>query len=210
MLHYLADLKHLWGPFRLFESHLTLMGLVGILSAFFTWILLPKLTHLLPTDRGKSFACEGEKSKGKPQAAGIIFITIFFLVSLLVVPTTIATVGTLCCVMVAMLGGYLDDKSEKPWGRLLKGSIDVLISAATAYFICHWSEPTIWFPFTTYSILLPQWIFVVISTPILWIMINSTNCSDGVDSLAGSLSIFPLAIMAIFLYVVVGHFQISE
>lgn len=210
MLHYLANLEHLWGPLRLFESHLTLMGLGGILSAFFTWILLPKFSHLLPTDRGKAFACQGERSKGKPQAAGIIFISIFFFVSLLVVPTNVATVGTLVCAMVAMYAGYLDDKSEKPWGRLLKGSLDLIISVATAYFICHWTEPTVWFPFTTYTIILPQWLFVLISSPILWIMINSTNCSDGVDALAGSLSIFPLAIMAIFLYVVIGHSQISE
>ena len=210
MLHYLADLEHLWGPLRLFQSHLTLMGLGGILSAFFTWILLPKLTHLLPTDRGKAFACQGEKSKGKPQAAGIIFISIFFITSLLVVPTSVATVGTLFCAMVAMYAGYLDDKSEKPWGRLLKGTLDLVISVATAYFICHWTEPTVWFPFTTYTVVLPEWLFVLISSPILWIMINSTNCSDGVDALAGSLSIFPLGIMAIFLYVVIGHFQISE
>jgi phospho-N-acetylmuramoyl-pentapeptide-transferase len=166
--------------------------------------------HLLPTDRGKEFACQGERSKGKPQAAGVIFIPIFVITALLVVPTSIAMIGILFCVLVAMTAGFLDDKSEKPWGRLLKGSLDLAISIVAAYFVCHWSEPTVWFPFTTYSIVLPEWLFILISSPILWIMINSTNCSDGVDALAGTLSLFPLTAMAIFLYVVIGHYQISE
>ncbi len=211
MLHYLGELDHIWGPLRLFRSHLALIGLGGLLSAFLTWYLLPKMKHLLPTDRGKEYTGKfGEASKGKPQSAGVIFITIFVIVALLVIPLSIATVGTLACIILSMLTGYFDDKSTKEWSRVLKGSLDLLISALTAFVISHYAEPTIWFPFTTYSVVLSDWMFVLVGTPILWLMINSTNCSDGVDGLAGTLSIFPLIIMGVFLYGVIGHSEISD
>ncbi|MGL4854570.1 MAG: phospho-N-acetylmuramoyl-pentapeptide-transferase, partial [Lentisphaeria bacterium] len=130
MLYFLSHLANyqdslpFLGPFRLFSSHLTLMGLGLVLSAILTWILIPKLKHLLPTDRGKNFACEGAKSKGKPQAAGIIFISIFALVCFLVLPPNdpnFRALQAVICIYFTMITGFLDDVAKKPWGQLTKG-----------------------------------------------------------------------------------------
>ncbi len=207
MLYYLGQFKSVWGPFRLFESHMNLIGLGFVLTSILSFILLPRFKHLLPTDRGKEFACEGEKSKGKPQSAGFIFINIFTFVCILVVPPSERMIVPMVvgCIYLTMLTGFFDDKSVIPWGRAKKGILDAIICFLTAIAICQFHVMQIWLPFTKKTFDCPPWLFILIAAAILWIMINSTNCSDGVDALAGTLSIVPLIAMGIFMYVVVGH-----
>lgn len=210
MLYYLAQFKDLWGPLRLFQSHLTLIGLGLIGTSLLVWLILPRVKHRLPTDRGKEFACHGEKSKGKPQGAGLVFITIFAFVCLLVIPPSARSYQVLGCLYLTMLTGWFDDRSVKPWGRLLKGSLDAFLAFLTAAAICQFSDMTVWLPFTKEIFTCPAWLFITISIPVLWLMINSTNCSDGVDGLAGTLSIFPLLFLGGFLYVVMGHVEFAK
>lgn len=210
MLYYLSKFDHVWGPLRLFQSHLTLIGLGMVLTSLIVWLVLPRLTHILPTDRGKEFTPDGEKSKGKPQGAGVIFITIFALVCLLVIPPSIRIYQVLGCIYLAMLTGYFDDKSDLPWGQLLKGSLDFILAVLTAAAICQLESVTVWVPFSKLFFSCPAWGFILISAPLLWLMINSTNCSDGVDGLAGILTLLPLLFLGAFLYAIVGHVNFSE
>jgi len=48
------------------------------------------------------------------------------------------------------------------------------------------------------------------STVLLWFTMNATNCSDGVDGLAGSLTTLSLFYLGAFLYGVVGHVEVSK
>ena len=54
-----------------------------ILAILLTGVLLKCLMHRLPADAGRAFAVNGEKSKGKPRGAGIIFIFVFAVLGIL-------------------------------------------------------------------------------------------------------------------------------
>ena len=180
------------------------------LAAIMVFILLPKMKHLLPTDRGKSFAQQGEKSKGKPQSAGVIFITIFSFVALLTIPPSLEIYSIIACIFFAMLTGHFDDKAEKPWGQLAKGLLDLAIAIAAVIAISSMQDMQMWLPFTRWEPIVPFWLYLSIAAPILWLMINATNCSDGVDGLAGVLSIIPILFLGIFLYIVIGHEKFAD
>ena len=63
---------------------------MGALFAFaVTLFVTYKLKDKLPSDRGKEFAVDGEKSKGKPQGAGLFFILVFIGSSLIFAPFSI-------------------------------------------------------------------------------------------------------------------------
>jgi phospho-N-acetylmuramoyl-pentapeptide-transferase len=121
----------------------------------------------------------------------------------------------LACLFVVMLTGYLDDASDHPWGELRKGLLDLLLAAMTSLALCQGRPVTMWWPLLKSAapdggIVVPVWAFVIISSAVLWISINATNCSDGIDGLAGSLTLLSLANLGGFLYVVVGHVVVAK
>jgi|LSQX01.2.fsa_nt_gb phospho-N-acetylmuramoyl-pentapeptide-transferase len=118
--------------------------------------------------------------------------------------------GVVACLFAAMLTGYFDDKSEKPWGRFKKGMFDFVIAVATALVLCKGESVEIWIPFWKNSIHMHWFWYTSMSVVLLWITMNATNCSDGVDGLAGTLTLISLFALAIFLYGVVGHETIAE
>ena len=120
MIQYLALLKEYFGPFRLFESN-SFLTMLGFYLAFgFSFFLIPKLAKFLPTDRGRAYSVESGAAKGKPTGSGVIFISIFALVSFLIVPFNLELYLIIILVVLTMLTGYLDDKSIKPWGNIQK------------------------------------------------------------------------------------------
>jgi len=56
----------------------------------------------------------------------------------------------------------------------------------------------------------PLWLFIPLAAALLWFTINATNCSDGVDGLAGALTVMSLFALTVFLYGVVGYAPIAE
>lgn len=114
------------------------------------------------------------------------------------------------CLFAAMMSGYLDDKATSPWGRAKKGFIDAAIALVTALFLCRCQAVEIWLPFWKDSIMLDWWWYVAMSVPLLWLTMNATNCSDGVDGLAGTLTLMSLFALAVFLYGVIGHEPIAR
>ena len=85
MLYHLGQyLAEFAGPFRLLTSFIFLAGLGAALGALSTWWLPPRWWHLLPTDRGRAFAVDADKSIGKPVSAGVLFIPLFVVISLLI------------------------------------------------------------------------------------------------------------------------------
>ena len=114
------------GPFRLLSSYIFLAGLGTALGALTTWWLLPRLWHLLPTDRGRDYAVDAEKSIGKPVSAGILFIPMFVIISLLVVPFDWMFLEILACVLIAMVVGYL--KEGGPHAKLAARALGAITS----------------------------------------------------------------------------------
>jgi phospho-N-acetylmuramoyl-pentapeptide-transferase len=205
-----ARLSAIWGPFRLLGSFLVLMGLGAVMAAVTVGILLPRYWDRLPRDRGRSHTPNPDKSMGKPTGAGIIMATVLVPLLLLLVPLTPKLCGVIGCLFLAMLTGYLDDRSPSGWGEKLKGGLDLAVALLTSYFLCEGNPMTIWLPLHKGEIVISAWIFIPVATFVLWMAINTTNCSDGVDGLAGSLTLLSLFHLGAFLYVVIGHRMMAE
>lgn len=211
MIYWLGEvLSQYYGPFRLLTSHLVLSGL-SVLSCFvLSFFLLPRLMNKLPRDRGRSHAVQGAVAAGKPTGAGIIFICLFLVVELLFLPWSVEILGILFLTFAAMMSGWLDDKSVTSWGEYKKGLIDMFIAVAAAVLLSGMKDVEIWLPFTSHMFLIPLWLFVPLATILLWATINSTNCSDGVDGLSGTLTAFAFTSLGALLYFILGHKEVAN
>lgn len=169
--------------------------IMGILFSFLVTFLATKLLkEKLPKDEGRLFAHDGILSKGKPRGAGIIFIFVFSLSTLLFVPISAEFLIYTALTIGAMLTGYLDDSSQKPWGPLKKGLLDLAIALVAGITYVNFNSTNINIKILGYviSFEIPFYIFLILSVVLIWISINVTNCTDGVDGLSGSLVIITL------------------
>ncbi len=216
MLYYIAPyLTQYWGPFRLLGSNLLLLAGGTFLAALLTLVLLPKLWNRLPHDHGKAIlGKDGMKSAGKPTGAGFIVTLVAFPVIMLFAPLAIWDAAALLGIYFAMVFGYLDDRSAVPWGELKKGLLDAVVAffIAGALFLGHADEGSmlVWVPFTTSLWHVNAWVYIPCAAFVLWFTMNATNCSDGVDGLAGSLTLVTLVMLAVMLYVVVGYRPVAH
>ena len=210
MLFLLGEaLEPMFGPFRLLTSRLFLIVAGTTLGFVISFLAIPRSFSWLPSDRGRTFAVDGHVAKGKPTGAGVVFVTVFSMVAVLVVPWGWEQFGVLVLAFAAMLSGYFDDKSEKPWSEYVKGGIDLVVSAGAALLLYE-SHGTIWFPFATSPIAVSAFIYVPVATILIWVSINSTNCTDGVDGLSSTLVLIALISLGGFLYLVVGDIEMSS
>jgi phospho-N-acetylmuramoyl-pentapeptide-transferase len=212
MLYWLGSvLENAWGPFRLLSSHFFLGGIGFVLSGLLTWKLLPGLAEkYCPRDRGRAHAVDASKSQGKPTGAGIIFIPMFLLIQLLVLPLSWEIVGVLFLTLLACIFGFLDDNSSDAWGEYIKGAIDLGIGVAAAMIISRFAPVEIWLPFTKKGLALDPIIYTPLAVIWIWIAINATNCTDGVDGLSGTLSSMAFLSLGGLLYFVLGHVEMSS
>lgn len=167
------------------------------ISAAFTFgavILSLKLfKSKLPVDGGRDFAFNGKLSKGKQRGAGIVFICVFIISSLIFIKPSVELGMYYAVIFLGMLSGYLDDASKVPWGEYKKGAIDLIICLLTSGAFV-WKNPDL---LSLFGFKLPWYVFLAISTVFLWMMINATNCSDGIDGFCGSLSVNSTIFIAI-------------
>ncbi|MBR2839487.1 MAG: hypothetical protein IKE55_11925 [Kiritimatiellae bacterium] len=244
MLYYLAKfLTPYWGPFRLLQSHALLLAGGTLVAALLAALFLPRLWGRLPRDRGKAVCKDlgGMKSAGKPTGSGLYVTMLCLPVLILFAPLRFWDLMVVAMLYVAMLFGYLDDRSESPWGELKKGLLDAVVSVAIACFVflghshvpaelvdlpefastfgdgtlkaaaaCGSARMIVWMPFFKGLWFAPWWLYVPCVAFILWFTMNATNCSDGVDGLAGTLTVITLVMLAVILYVVVGYRPVAH
>lgn len=218
MLYYLGGLlKNCWGPARLLQAYTVLIVLALYTGFFLTRTFLPKFYAMLPSDRGREFSLTKEAAKGKPTGAGVVFITLFVVLSVLFVPLDRLQVGTLVLTWAMMLTGFLDDRSTGGWGEYRKGLLDLIISVAMALLLADSlakeapdGQLQFWFPFVTHPLSVPAWLYIIITTIMLWMSVNTTNCTDGVDGLSSSLVLIALITMAVIFYIIFGHVDVSN
>lgn len=217
MLFYLGGiLKNIWGPARLLQSYTVIIALALYLGFILTQKLLPKFYKYLPCDRGREFTLTAEAAKGKPTGSGVVFITLYVLLCFLIVPMDLLQVGTLILTWLMMLTGFLDDRSVKSWGEYLKAFLDLIICAAAAFLLAYClgkNSPDgklyFWLPFTSKMLSIPLWLYIVITVIMLWVSVNTTNCTDGVDGLSSTLVLIALITMGAVFYFILGHKDIS-
>ena len=213
MLYFIAPyLEKYWGPFRLLRSHALLLAAGTLLAALVVVFLLPKLCRFSPHDHGKAIlGSDGMVSKGKPTGTGLWVTLLLLPIVLMVMPLSLPSLGMLLCLYVAMVFGYLDDRSDKPWGQLKKGLLDMTVCLGVSFFV--WLAlkgpdqcVEVWLPSAMNVVWrIPWWAYIPSMGFLLFVTMNATNCSDGVDGLAGSLSVISLVSLAAFLYVVIGN-----
>jgi phospho-N-acetylmuramoyl-pentapeptide-transferase len=163
---------------------------VGLLLAFLiTCILLKVLQNILPRDGGRAYAVNGGLSQGKPRGAGLVFILVFVVATLLFVPISRELIIYLLMIIAAMMSGYLDDSSKAPWGEYKKGFIDLVIALVCAVTYVNFNGSTLKILTTGTSFELSPVLYVLLAMLLIWVSINVTNCTDGVDGLSGSIGI---------------------
>lgn len=185
--------------------------IIAMLVTFAGVIAMLKLfKSKLPTDLGRDFAFNGKLSAGKTRGAGIVFVCVFIVCSAIFISISPEYLIYYLLYFAGMLSGYLDDRSDKPWGEYKKGIIDLVISLATAWTFVNFNPELtkLNLYFVEFNVIKP--VFIVIGMLFVWAMINATNCSDGIDGLCGSLSINSLiAIFAVGLITKTDSTQLS-
>ena len=222
MLYYLAEfLIQYFGPARLFTSHAVLLAGGTLTAALLTAAFLPRLARKLPRDRGKALCkdLDGMLSQGKPTGAGLPVTLLILPALILFAPLAFWDAMCIVGIYASMVTGYLDDRAATPWGEGRKLALDIIVSLAIAVFIfLGHAEPTLggsramiaWLPFVKSLWNIPFWIYVPTAAFVILFTLNATNCSDGVDGLAGSLTVITLVILAVILYIVVGYRPVAH
>ena len=176
----------------------SLLALCGIMFAFVATVAaIAKLGQYLPKDAGRDFAVDGKLSAGKPRGAGIIFVLAFVASAILFAPMTAELSIYLILTVICMVTGFLDDASEKPWGELKKGILDLCVAILVAMTFLHYNENAIRLAlFHHAELVIPKAVYAVLIVVLVWVSVNVTNCADGVDGLSGTLTI--ISIMTIY------------
>ena len=176
------------------KDNQSIAAAVGVLLAFAgTCFFTAKFCHLLPKDAGREFAHDGKLSAGKPRGAGIIFVLVFVMASLVFTPVNTEIVIYLLLVAAEMATGFMDDASKHPWGGLKKGLLDLLIAVIVAVTYLYFNSNMVRIATLGITITIPPVLFGLLAVILVWGSINVTNCSDGVDGLSGTLAIITLA-----------------
>ncbi len=174
-----ADTKWLWLAALVFTAALSALA-------------LRVFKNKLPRDKGREFAVDGALSAGKVRGAGIVFVCCFIISALLFVPVTLEYVFYYILVFFGMLSGYLDDRSDKPWGEYKKGVIDLIISTLTALCFVHYNPELLNLSFFGFGFHVHPVIYVILGALAVWMLVNAVNCSDGIDGYSSSLTIVSL------------------
>ncbi len=190
MIPYLLD------DFKMVDSTVFGALLAFILTVLFTVLFMNKL----PGDQGRAFAVEGGKSVGKPRGAGIIFILVFTLCSLIFAKIDIEIAIYLLLIVFSMFTGFFDDASKTPWSDYKKGAFDLVISVLIAVNYLYFNSNTIYFSLIGKEITIPYVFFGILIVILVWVAINVTNCSDGVDGLCATLSIITILTLALVIF----------
>ena len=192
MIYQLASLLDFFGPARLLQSYTVLIGLALFTGFVITYFLLPKFYNKLPHDRGREFTAHAEAAKGKPTGSGVVFITIFVLIAFIFIPLNWLQVVILILTWFTMLTGFLDDNSVNSWGEYRKAILDLILSITASVALFYGTKNQVgqvefWLPFTSTTVEIAPWLFITISTVMIWASINTTNCPDGVYGLSSTL-----------------------
>lgn len=172
--------------------------MLGIVVAFvITFLALKHPLPFLPYDKGRDYALNGDRSKGKIRGVGLTFVVCFEVCSFIFLPIDREYVIYSILLFGVMLSGYLDDASDTPWNEYKKGLIDLILSIIAILTFIDFNSTTIYIG--NLEVVIPKVIYVLLGIILFWVSINVTNCSDGVDGLCASVtSVILLSFSVIF------------
>ena len=177
--------KIMYQVWKLFLSpgQIAMLGIIVIFGL--TFLVLKHPFSFLPSDHGREFAVNGGLSRGKIRGVGLVLVACFLIGGILFVPFHTEYLVYAILLICIMMSGYLDDASEHPWSDYKKGAIDLIISIVTILTFVNYNSTTILIG--TAEVVIPKPVYIILGIVLLWISINVTNCSDGVDGLCASL-----------------------
>lgn len=179
--------------FIISEEWAYLLALGGVLFAFAATVFATaKFGAYLPRDEGREYAHDGKLSAGKPRGAGIIFVLAFAAAALFFFPLGAEAAIYVGLVVVCMITGYLDDAARTPWGEFRKGFLDLCVAVLTAMAFLKFNSSRIELAFLHRGIDIPRGVFIILAVILVWVSVNVTNCTDGVDGLSGTLAMISL------------------
>lgn len=161
--------------------------LAALLSFALTAVLIAVFRDKLPQDHGRQYAVNGALSRGKARGAGVLFVPCMILVTLAFVPFSVELLIYMALLAAEMCSGYLDDAADKPWNEYKKGIIDFVVALVAAVTFLNFNSSDI--SVLGWTLHLPYAVYLVLAVVLIWAGINVVNCSDGVDGLAGVLSL---------------------
>ena len=166
--------------------------ILAVIATTFTPLLCSLFLRLfsgfLPKDQGREFAVDGEKSAGKIRGAGLLFVASFIICALLFIPVNVELGIYYFLLFLGMLTGYLDDRSETPWGEYKKGIFDLIISAGTAANFVYFNPEILRISLFGFAVNIHPVIYGILGTILVWLMINAVNCCDGIDGFSATLT----------------------
>ncbi|MCR4650757.1 MAG: phospho-N-acetylmuramoyl-pentapeptide-transferase [Lachnospiraceae bacterium] len=164
--------------------------LAGAVFAFLcTFVCIVLFRDKLPRDQGRAFAVEGNKSVGKCRGAGLIFVLVFFICDLTFNTYSKERLLYDLIIVLCMFTGFFDDASSKPWNEYLKGALDLLLGIGVAITFLHYNPNVITLSLLGgREIVIPPVLFGIGIVVLVWVAINATNCTDGVDGLSATLT----------------------
>jgi phospho-N-acetylmuramoyl-pentapeptide-transferase len=184
---------------ELLFSNVGILHAAGFGAAFFLTVLMIRLFgNKLPRDHGRKFAVEGALSEGKVRGAGIIFVCVFTVVACVFNVQSTESCAYLLFILFAMATGFLDDASDKPWKDYKKAIFDLLTAVGITSVMIFENGTAVSFALPGITVEIPVWLYALISVGIIWLSINVTNCTDGVDGLSATLGIVTLGSFIVF------------
>ena len=185
------------------------IAMIGILVSFvLTFLALKFPLPFLPVDQGRAFAVNGGLSKGKIRGVVLTFVCVFIVCSILFLPISREYIIYCILLFAMMLSGYLDDASKTPWNDYKKGAIDLVLSVMTMWTFVANNSTSI--QFLGMEFILPVPVYFVLGVVLIWVSINVTNCTDGVDGLCATLCCIVLGGFTILFSKELGHYGIAN
>ena len=183
--------------------------MLGVVITFIvTFFVLSFPLPFLPVDQGRAFAVNGKLSKGKVRGIGLCLVLCFVVGSAIFVPLDREYVIYLILLTCSMISGYLDDASKAPWSDYKKGLIDLMISVMTMITYVNFNDTAVYVG--EYVLTLPKAVYFILGILLLWISINVTNCTDGVDGLCATLCIVTLMSFSAILGEALGKYAAAN
>lgn len=181
------------------------ISMIGVLAAFILTFLGLKFPFpFLPVDQGRAYAVNGALSKGKTRGVGLTFVLCFVICTLIFTPFKMEYLIYCILLLSIMLSGYLDDASEKPWSDYKKGLIDLVLSVMAVWTFLSFNSNIIYFGNIEINIPVP--LYFVLGVILIWVSINVTNCSDGVDGLCANICCVVILSFAVIFYGALENF----
>jgi len=165
---------------------------ISFIAVFFCMRFLPFGKKLLGHDRGRLYAAGSEVNIGKPTGVGIYFISVAVTVSLIFAFEGPGTLFLMILVLLSMLFGFLDDRSDEPWGEYIKGALDFILAAIGAGVFVFFYGTDVRIGLTGQILDISKPLFFCLAVMLIVVAVNATNATDGVDGLSGTLTILSI------------------